>query len=287
MATIQYYPAALTGTANRNFFPNGTVSGAGQATINTYPAIGTSSFSPTDLASCLVYLDADLVSGNDGDPIATWSNQTSGGSTYDYTQSTGGLKPLLKKNIINGRATLLFDGVDDYMACTGSFPAGACTYFLVMKTAVNPTAGNTAVVCITKTATVDHFKVLYLRNGVGGFQPYDSGAKAVNNVDLGVGIADSLDTNAHTYSVVYNNGAHDAVGSYSIVLDGTSKTVVASGANTIPTAYLNTIGAVHTGGVAAAFWNGHIACLLAFNTNLSAPDYASVQSWARTRWATW
>lgn len=39
---------------------------------------------------------------NDGDPIAPWKNKGSGGATYDPTQATGGLKPLLRTSRING-----------------------------------------------------------------------------------------------------------------------------------------------------------------------------------------
>ncbi len=238
---------------------------------------------PALLGSLVLDLDADRVAGNDGDAVATWANQAPTGSANDFTGS-GTAKPLLKRNIISGHSTLLFDGVDDELTSTGTFPAGAATYFLVFKTVANPSAGNTAVVALLKTATVDHFKVLYLRNAVATFQPYDSGAKAINNGDLSVGIADALDTNAHIYGISYNNGAHNVVGSYAITLDGTSKTVAASGINAIPTTYLCTLGAVDTGAGGVACWNGHLARVLGFNTNLSTTDYAVVQQYLHARY---
>jgi len=60
-------------------------------------------------------LDARFISGSDGDAIGTWSSRTS--STYNMTQATTANKPLLKlgSNGLNGQATVLFDGTNDYM----------------------------------------------------------------------------------------------------------------------------------------------------------------------------
>ncbi len=70
-------------------------------------------FVPTDIAGCLLWLDAAQIVGlSDNDPVDTWSDLS--GQAND---ATGVLttRPLYKTNIINSKPIVRFDGVDDFL----------------------------------------------------------------------------------------------------------------------------------------------------------------------------
>jgi hypothetical protein len=79
-------------------------------------------------------LIADDISGNDSDAVTTWTAR----KLNAPTQATAGAKPTLKKNIVNGRAAVRFDGTADYLSFGD--PAdmqidNTVTVFIVHKTA--------------------------------------------------------------------------------------------------------------------------------------------------------
>lgn len=79
-------------------------------------------FSPKQIPGLLLWLKADAgtyqtVSGSpavaNNDPVGEWRDQS--GNNNHLSQSTAGLRPLLKINTQNGLPTVLFDSVDDGM----------------------------------------------------------------------------------------------------------------------------------------------------------------------------
>jgi hypothetical protein len=111
-----------------------------------------SAFSPTDIAGCQLWLDADAITGlTDGDPVATWSDQS--GNSNDATQSTSGARPLYKTSIINGKPVLRFDGTDDCLVQTyEDFQDDNYTVFIVSKT-TNTTNGDNWYLSNTNSST--------------------------------------------------------------------------------------------------------------------------------------
>lgn len=84
-----------------------------------------------------LFLDADLITGSDGDAIKTWPDDS--GNGRNFTQSTASYKPLLKKaaNGINGHNVVRFDGTDDVLAsavnASAIITASADTFWVVFK----------------------------------------------------------------------------------------------------------------------------------------------------------
>lgn len=72
-------------------------------------------FNPGKIGGLSLWYAADKGFGalSDGDPIATWFDQSLNGD--DLTQSTESKKPLYKTNILNGKPVVRFDGTDDFM----------------------------------------------------------------------------------------------------------------------------------------------------------------------------
>jgi hypothetical protein len=89
-----------------------------------------SAYRPSTLGTLRAWYDASQESFADGDAVGTFTDQS--GNGYHLTQATGANKPLFKISAANGRAALLFDGSNDYLA-TAAFGARAhpVTVYLV------------------------------------------------------------------------------------------------------------------------------------------------------------
>ena len=97
-------------------------------------------WSPTDIAGLLLWLDADAITGlGDGDPIATWADQSGNGN--DALQVTAAKKPLYKTNVANGLAVVRADATDDFLALTSNITGEDLTIiFVVASTKTTPNA---------------------------------------------------------------------------------------------------------------------------------------------------
>src|SRR5687768_14644915 len=93
---------------------------------------GAAPFAPTDIAGLQLWLKAETLDLNDGDPVGTWYDS----GTYNHTasQATAAKKPIFRANGgPNSKDTVEFDGVDDNVK-TGSFTLAApVTIYIVVK----------------------------------------------------------------------------------------------------------------------------------------------------------
>ena len=240
------------------------------------PGLAHTAWAPNRISTLLIDLNADMIAGNDGDLVSAWANQAPTGSTYDHQAATT-LRPTLKRNIIGGRSTVLFNGSSNVMWTAGTVPQGAYSEYAVFKTVVNPGSGSGASISVTADAG-GTWDLLSLTN-VGGYQPYTFIGKVSTSAIASSGIANALDTSSHVLGVRYNNGTSTSPGSYTCSLDGTTKTVVASGvAASLSTLQTSVGGRRAAGGATDNFWNGHLARHLIFSGSLTnAQDAAVVQ----------
>src|SRR6185437_12855299 len=72
------------------------------------------SFVPSSVSNMLIWFKGDQVSGNTGDAIGTWEDQSGNGS--NATKGTAGSKPTLQKNQLGPYAVLRFDGTNDSLS---------------------------------------------------------------------------------------------------------------------------------------------------------------------------
>ena len=101
--------------------------------------------SPRQLSGLRLWLDASLAASlpgaaADGDPIASWVDQSDTGLTF--AQGTGANQPILKLGLLNGRNVVRFDGSNDSLsvsagALQGSQPGG--TIFVVASRTTDAT----------------------------------------------------------------------------------------------------------------------------------------------------
>ncbi|OGV52013.1 MAG: hypothetical protein A2017_05580 [Lentisphaerae bacterium GWF2_44_16] len=155
------------------------------------------SFSPDDLAGLIEWLDADTISGNDGDAVATWTARTGANAV----QATEANKPLLKKgaNGINGHNVIRPDGSNDYMSISINLRGYTqWTWFMVFQNSAD--AGVIADYKYGGGAWA-------IRRKTASF--YDGGTR---------GGTWAYDTNPHVYS-----GSAKNSGTYNHFIDGVDK----------------------------------------------------------------
>lgn len=87
-------------------------------------------WSPANLPNLYGWFMADQISGNDGDLISTWQDQSGNGK--DVT-AAGSARPTLKKNILNSMAIVRFNGSSTFMAEYDTlFNSAVATIFMVV-----------------------------------------------------------------------------------------------------------------------------------------------------------
>ncbi len=98
--------------------------------------------SPTDISGLQLWLKADSLSLNDGDPVATWTD--SSGQSHNATNGPGDhRRPTYQTNELNSLPVVRFDGVDDGMVSTVSFSQNMLTMFVVgMKSGAGDPGAN-------------------------------------------------------------------------------------------------------------------------------------------------
>jgi len=111
-----------------------TVTVGGARSIEIFPLISVAAFSPDDVSGLSLWLKADALSLNDGDPVTTWTDSST--NSNDATQATAAKKPTFKTNIVNSQPVVRFDGTDDELDITDSDELDGGTdmiWFIVFK----------------------------------------------------------------------------------------------------------------------------------------------------------
>jgi hypothetical protein len=241
------------------------------------PGIAHGLWTPSTISTLALDLNANRLAGNDGDAVGTWTNYSPSGTAGDFTQATGSKKPVLKRNTINGNSTVLFDGVDDALTSTFTIANGATSIYCVFK------ISNTGLIAqniYQLLSSTPHYSVLEAITVGGVYTPYSIQSDGTSSTNS-VGISDTLNTNPHIYSIVYNAGGNSLPSAYTISVDGAARTVVTSGSFSGTAASTSCIGARVSGTSSIIPFSGHIARLLVFNTNLSVSDNQLVITYLR------
>ena len=61
----------------------------------------------------ILWLDANNLSLNDGDPVSTWADTSGNGN--NATQISASNQPTFNTNVLNGFPAITFDGSNDYL----------------------------------------------------------------------------------------------------------------------------------------------------------------------------
>ena len=224
--------------------------------LNSGAAAAPSSFAPTNIAGCELWLAADKIVGHvDGDAIGTWSDAS--GLGHDATQATGANQPLYKTAIINGLPVVRFDGSNDSLSVAGITNNDATrTVFVVLK---DITAG---VKLLFSLAGSSSNSATIFQDGSGVYQ-YEK-TQAAGTVTFGT----ALHTPALLTLRFNSTSSADAFFNNGTATNFDPDDGYQSGSNPL---------AIGTG--LSTWWNGDIAEIISYNTALADADVDTVRNY--------
>ena len=233
---------------------------------------------PTDISNCQLWLKADSLSLNDDDDVAAWAD--SSGNSNDAAQGTGAKQPVYKTGILNSLPIVRFDGAAHYMqvANHANLNAATVTFFVVAKSdIVGGSYGNDGFLVNKENSSGPGTYGISLETDVNDMRAQirlngSEGTARTADVDS------NLDTNWHTYMVIYdgdNLNVYDN-GSIQTDSDGTDGTI------DVDTSTSFTIGA-HP--APQRFWDGDIAEIIVYDKALSAIEITQVESYLDNKYA--
>ena len=233
--------------------------------------VGTSGFTPLSISGCKLWLDADdatTITESTG-AIDQWDDKSGEGN---HLTSLTTKRPTYVASSMNGKAVVLFDGVDDYMQRT-TFVGGALAQpnmiFIVIKESAEGRAISGDYVYDGGAATGRHLFVL--RTATQKDYQVGHAAAAV----LASGLTFSED---HQFTILHNGSSSE------IWKDSTNLSASGDGG----TANLDgfTLGDHYTLTDPSSTGNlgGEIAEVLIYNSSLSTADRGAVESYLQSKW---
>ncbi len=219
-------------------------------------------FVPTDIAGCLLWLDASQIVGlNDGDPVSTWADESGNGN--DVTQSNAQEKPTYQTNELNGLPVVNFTP-------TG----GGGTKEFLRRTFSSPLAQpGTVFVVVRSQSTTDSGKIF---DGVGSgrwlIQP--SGGTWQIFAGSTVLSGGTADTNWHVFSLIFNGASSE------VFVDGVSTITGNPGAANFDGI---TLGGDNGSGTSPL--TGDEAEVIIYNSALGTTDRQTVEAYLASKYA--
>jgi hypothetical protein len=95
---------------------------------------------PNTISNLAVWLKADALGLSDGTAVSSWTDSSGNGN--HAVQATGTRQPIYKTSIINGKATVRFDGSDDVLVAPTTLGTAAHTVFTFAKNITLPNSYN-------------------------------------------------------------------------------------------------------------------------------------------------
>ena len=245
--------------------------------IYEYTADGTapSDWTPTQLASCVVWLKADAgVTYDTSDlSVSAWSDQS--GNSNDASQSNAAWKPSYTATATNGLPSIVFNGTASRMSIADvasiDLNASSASIFAI----VNADAYNASSDMIVEKSTS-----YGLGTGVDGG---NNKLFAQTSTGEQVSDADPISTSTFTLvGLVYDSGAAADATRYGFWVDGTNKGVPALVVGTDNASEM-LIGSKNN----STFFDGQICELLVFNEELSIANRQLIEGYLAHKWATW
>ncbi len=243
--------------------------------------LGSAAWAPTDITELYAWYDAQAETGfSNNDPVGTLTDQK---GSNDLTQATAARKPLYQTSGINGYATILFDGGDDFL----SNASKANWQFLH-----DGTDYSTVVVLDQDSAGSDGLW------GTNGISSANQGAtlwvhaseylsflltKVSTTIVSTSSSASSLPVaSAHYVINVYDNGAagNDSTLRIDGSNNGTSDTLAAHGSGNATLDF--SVGAA--GPTPNYPFDGHIGEIQIYKKVLDATDISNIESYLTAKW---
>lgn len=212
---------------------------------------------PTDIPTgrLMLWLRADSLGFIDEAPVARWPDQSS--ARNDATEANLSNQPVHRKNVLNGKPVVRFDGLDDWLQFNGPFNPKDTTFFIVTKwNAVN-----------------DNSRV------VG-----DTGAEGFLR-NIGTDAAGRLmRPDNHSYKVLYQSGAPRSLNGGSIFDNSNVRNefFIYSMQPTLGAADIKWFGRTETNN--AAYWSGDIAEVIVYSYAMTDSERRAVEKYLGTKY---
>ena len=209
-------------------------------------------FTPTDIAGCVLWLDADQIIGlNDGDSVTTWEDMST--NSKDATQSDAAKKPTYETNEINNLPVVRFAGPFHFLS-TPSITMTSMTIFAVLKA-----TGSGYPISFQNESNEN--ALIY--GFVGGtLEIYNNPRLQIGNI-----------TTWKYISVTRESGV------------GTTTYLNGSQTNTSGSVWTTNTGTISIGrNFAGDYWQGDFAEIVIYDTALNATDRESVETYLATKY---
>lgn len=249
------------------------------ASAGVAPAGGGGITDPTDIANLWVWLDADQITASNGDPLASWADQS--GNSRTFTTFSSG-SATYQTNVINTTMPAVLFGQDKAMQYTGA---------LLETDATLANHAHSVVAVVQHTDSQDDTFFAQSTDTVGdGWYLRATGTDDEFNAStvrtLGGGVSDDVKTTGDANSV---NTWHYLI----YVSDGADITLRVDG-----TDFTGTRGVYNSGGADSGmrlgaerntasyfyYFTGYIAELFAYNAVLTSQNITDIESYLTSKW---
>ncbi len=225
---------------------------------------------PDAVANLTCWLDADAEAFSDNDPVGTWTDQSGG---LRHFTAAGAVRPTYKTGIVNGKAVIRFDGVDDDL----DSDKGLEQFTTVSAGTVFAVFNVTTIDAGSDNGTNPHLNDPVWAD-VSGFQGMFFRLTGPTLQNLHYDGNNDITTHAiSTGTWYYATQRHDSGNLISTVNGGDEQTT-ASGNRTGG-------GKVHAGKGQTDFFAGDIAEIIWYNAAVSAGDRAGIEVYLADKYA--
>ena len=290
ISVVQSLPATLVPTTFYIVIPSGatTASAVQLGSVSLFTGGGGGgggdpeppSWAPTDIANIALWLDAtsglyDATTGGaavtaNGAQVARWEDRS--GNARHFSQATVNSRPTLATAGLNSKATIFFDGTDDFLDATYSRPYAAQTLFVVF--AINTAKTQGALFTESEAGVTDvsiYTAAVQRTTEVGSFVDGVSTTRSPKIYTLG---AYCIGTFSHSGSQILN---------YLNAVPG------AAFADTFPSVEYNVArgrisGRINAGGSLTAPGANSIGEVIAYDRLLTTTERDTVHAYLSTKW---
>ena len=214
-----------------------------------------------------LWYEADTTSYNDGDPVMAWPDKS--GLTRDLTSFNTGSAPIMRRNAVNGRAAIEFNGVNSLMKTYNStFTIAQPDTFFIVYQSLDPNDSSRAFVFDSRNSSV---RQVFGKSGQNLSRLYANGDFDIPGTGYPFGSFESWSgTFSGASSSVYRNGTLRAQGNAGgSSMDGFS------------------VGSLSTSGPYGYDYSHFlVAEILAYSGSLSDTDRQAVTDWLNEKYNT-
>lgn len=225
-------------------------------------------FVPTDIAGCVLWLDASQIVGlSDGDPVDTWNDESGQGNDCS---GSGGTRPTYETNVLNGLPVIRFTAASTMFLQGAMSLAGDDATFIAVAAITSSSAAFGRVLSVGDNATDDYTSAAY------------AAAICKNNTNesiVSVRAFSNLGSVAITHSQAFQASAiFDGTDEHTRVDGGSPATVGSTGTFAV-TAYR--VGR-NLGGDGSL--DGDIAEVIVYDSALGTTDRQTVEAYLAAKW---